>query len=99
MRAPPLAAMLARNVRRLGAPASVIVRSATSSSDLQVESGGPLWPPPVFHNSSGADDVVLQRERADALAGRREEGIEHGRRRDRDGRLADAAPESTGRHH
>ena len=43
--------------------------------------------------------MVLQRERADALAGRREEGIEHRRRRHRDGGLADAAPEAAGRHH
>jgi hypothetical protein len=34
-----------------------------------------------------------------ALAGRREDGVEHGGRRHRDGRLADAAPEAAGRHH
>src|SRR5262245_6703628 len=39
------------------------------------------------------DVVVLQRERAVALAGRREDGVEHGRRGDEDRRLADAAPE------
>src|SRR5262249_35063925 len=44
------------------------------------------------------DVVSLERERADALAGRREEGIEHGRRGDEDRRLTDAAPEAAGRH-
>src|ERR1700704_5388777 len=57
-----------------------------------------LWPPPLL-SSRHVDVVVLQRERADALAGRREVGVEHGRRRHRDGRLADAAPETTGWHH
>src|SRR5262249_16573455 len=44
------------------------------------------------------DVVSLERERADALAGRREEGIEHGRRSDEDCRLTDAAPEAAGWH-
>src|SRR5205823_6921146 len=48
--------------------------------------------------SRHVDVVVLQRERADALSGRREVGVHHGRRRHADGRLADAAPESAGRH-
>src|SRR6266705_3350980 len=43
--------------------------------------------------------VVLQRHRADALAGRPVERVQHRRRRDADRRLADSAPDgSTGRH-
>src|SRR6195256_6293901 len=43
--------------------------------------------------------VVLQRHRADALAGRPVERIQHRRRRDADRRLADAAPDrAAGRH-
>src|SRR6266571_7932798 len=43
--------------------------------------------------------VVLQRHRADALAGRPVEGVHHRRRGDADRRLADSAPHgSTGRH-
>src|SRR5262245_4063793 len=43
----------------------------------------------------GSDDaVILQRERADTLARRREIRVEHRGRRHRDGGLADAAPES-----
>src|SRR5215467_12687445 len=45
------------------------------------------------------DAVMLQRQGADALAGRREVGIQHRRRADRDGRLADAAPETARGHH
>src|SRR5262245_15999015 len=48
--------------------------------------------------SGERDVVVLERDRADALAGRREERVEHRRRRHEDGRLADAAPEAAGRH-
>src|SRR5262249_39187102 len=48
--------------------------------------------------SREVDVVSLERERADALAGRREEGIEHGRRGDEDRRFTDAAPEAAGRH-
>src|SRR5262249_7206423 len=48
---------------------------------------------------SGADVVVLQRERTNTFTSCREERIEHRRRRHRDGGLADAAPESAGRHH
>src|SRR5712691_3234787 len=43
--------------------------------------------------------VVLQRHRADALAGRPVEGVQHRRRRHADGGLADAAPDrASGRH-
>src|SRR6266700_6661050 len=43
--------------------------------------------------------VVLQRHRADALAGRPVERVQHRRRRDADRRLADAAPDlPPGRH-
>src|SRR5882724_340994 len=45
------------------------------------------------------DIEIRQRHRADALACRREVGVEHSRRRDGNCRLADAAPESTARHH
>src|SRR5262245_55303358 len=44
------------------------------------------------------DVVVLERERADPLARRPEVGVEHGGSRHADRRLADAAPEATGRH-
>src|SRR6185369_15421746 len=44
------------------------------------------------------DAVVLERERADALAGRRGERVEHRRRGHADRRLAHAAPEPAGRH-
>src|SRR5215213_3125061 len=47
--------------------------------------------------SRPAEVVVLERQVADALAGRGEDRVEHGRRRDRDRRLADAAPEAAGR--
>src|SRR3954468_12210967 len=49
---------------------------------------------PPSPSSGLAEVVVLQRQRADALARRREERVQHRRRRDRDGRLADAAPEA-----
>ena len=42
--------------------------------------------------------MVLQRERADALAGRGEERVEDRGRGHADRRLADAAPEPAGRH-
>src|SRR5437867_4528553 len=44
------------------------------------------------------DAVVLQRDRAEALAGRGEERVEDRRRGYADRRLADAAPEPAGRH-
>src|SRR5882672_7687074 len=43
--------------------------------------------------------VVLQRHRADALAGRLGERVQHRRRRDADRRLADAAPDWAARGH
>src|SRR5215831_5314490 len=51
-----------------------------------------------LRSSRERDIVVLQRDRADALARCRKERIEHGRRSHEDRRLADAAPESTRRH-
>ena len=45
------------------------------------------------------DIEIGQRHRTDALAGRGEVGVEHGRRSNGDCRLADAAPEATARHH
>src|SRR4051794_32449667 len=42
--------------------------------------------------------VVHQRHRADALAGGGEDRVEHGGGRNRNRRLADAAPEIAGRH-
>src|SRR6266851_7094461 len=54
---------------------------------------------PVKPDRSRPGEIVVhQRERADALAGRREDGIDHRRRRHADGRLADAAPKAAGRH-
>src|SRR5262245_9463807 len=65
--------------------------------------GGVLRPsgrPKAAAAASGhLDIVVLERERADALPGRLEEGIEHGRRGDADRRLADATPEAARWHH
>src|SRR5258708_27828526 len=56
----------------------------------------PFRPPPRI---SGECDVLIpQRHRTDSLSGCREVGIEHGRRRDADRRLADAAPEAAARH-
>src|SRR6516225_7822101 len=51
----------------------------------------PMRPPPGAF-SRHLDVVVLQRERADALARSLKERIEHGGRGDADRRLADAAP-------
>src|ERR1700758_1873480 len=51
-----------------------------------------------FASSRERDVVVLERDRSDTLAGCREERIEHGGGGDEDRRLADAAPESAGRH-
>src|SRR5665647_1257799 len=48
--------------------------------------------------SRDAEAVVFKRDGAIALAGRREDRVEHGWRRHADGRLADAAPEPAGRH-
>src|SRR2546430_8648637 len=59
------------------------------------ESGG--WPP-LSVSSGERDVVVLEREGADALAGRREIRVEHGGRGHEDGRLADTAPEVVRRH-
>ncbi len=42
--------------------------------------------------------MVLERERAVAFAGCREDRVEHRGRRHADRRLADAAPETSGRH-
>src|SRR5215211_7243874 len=44
----------------------------------------------------GAKVRILQRQGADALARRREDGVEDGGRGDRDRRLADPAPEPAG---
>src|SRR3954451_21869333 len=55
------------------------------------------WPP--RHVSGEGDVLVAQWHRTDAFARRREVRIEHRRRRDADGRLADAAPETAARHH
>src|SRR5207248_3121223 len=49
--------------------------------------------------SSEGDVLVAQRRRTDALARRREIGVEHRRCRDADSRLANTAPESAARHH
>src|SRR5215472_6666065 len=57
----------------------------------------PMRPPPRGV-SRHLDVVVLQRERADALARGLEERIEHGGRGDADRRLADATPETAGWH-
>ena len=46
--------------------------------------------------SCAAEIVQPQRQRADALAGRREDRVQHRWPADRDGRLADAAPEPSG---
>src|SRR6516162_9704713 len=51
-----------------------------------------------FASSRKRDVVVLQRERADALARGRKVRIEHGGRGDADRRLADATPETAGWH-
>ena len=50
-------------------------------------------PPHAFRRS-----VCFSGSCADALAGRGEDRVQHRRRRDRDRRLADAAPEAAGRH-
>src|SRR5215469_13216478 len=42
--------------------------------------------------------LILQRQRADALTGRREDRVKHRRGCDRDRRLPDATPEIAGRH-
>src|SRR5437667_3794634 len=54
--------------------------------------------PSVLRSSGDLQILVLQRERAVSLAGRREDGVEHGRRGYEDCRLADAAPEVVARH-
>jgi hypothetical protein len=46
-----------------------------------------------------AQVLVLQRQLADALAGGGEDGVQHRRRRHRDGGLAHAAPEAARGHH
>src|SRR5262250_1401796 len=51
-----------------------------------------------FVSSRERDVVVLQRERADALARSGKVRVEHGGRGDADRRLADAAPETAGWH-
>src|SRR5262249_39427128 len=56
----------------------------------------PGGPPPASHQ---LDAVVLERHRADALAGRLGVGVQHRRRRDADRRLADSAPDRATRRH
>ena len=56
------------------------------------------WKPAPPSRSGHRQTVLLEREGAIALAGRRGDGVEDGRRGDADGRLADAAPEAAGRH-
>src|SRR5690349_2545553 len=52
----------------------------------------------TFSRSGKYDIEIGQRHRTDALAGRGEVGVEHGRRSDGARRLADAAPEAAARH-
>src|SRR5579883_471883 len=54
---------------------------------------------PTLPHSSHRQAVVAQRERAVARARRVGDGVEHCRRRDADGRLADAAPDAAVRRH
>ena len=87
-------AELASAVARLGRVAA----GAVAARSGQKTERRPLRPPLAFRSGRGAscrlDVVVLQRNRADAPAGRREVGVEHGRRGHEDGGLADAAPEA-----
>src|SRR6185437_15836015 len=55
--------------------------------------------PPLPWRSGDLQVVVLQRERADALAGGPEVGVEDGRRGNQDGRLTDAAPRGVAARH
>src|SRR5829696_1275929 len=57
------------------------------------------WRAAAPEDSHLAEIVVLERQVADALAGRGEDRVEHGGRRHRDRRLADAAPEAARRDH
>src|SRR5215204_1271585 len=67
------------------------------SPDEVADAGRQLTYPRAARSRLGpAEVVVLERQVADALAGRGEDRVEHGRRRDRDRRLADAAPEAAG---
>src|SRR5690242_4273518 len=72
-------------------------------SEAGIESAAKAFPArsenAIAQASHQFNAVVLQRHRANALAGRPVESVQHGRRRDADRRLADAAPDRTARRH
>src|SRR3989449_4306580 len=66
-------------------------------SEAGIESAAKAFPARIENAIAQASHqfnaVVLQRHRADALAGRPVERVQHGRRREADRRLADSAPD------
>src|SRR5260370_26863707 len=80
-----------RHQRRLSASSGVARPSAPSGIERR-----PTRPPRSV--SSERNVLIAQRHRTDTLARCREVGVEHGRRRDADGRLADAPPKTAARH-
>src|SRR6266446_4049574 len=91
---PPTAATLARTERRSMCAMSFM--ASAGHAEQSRRSGG--LDDRRSRSSRRADAVVLQRDRAEALAGRRVDRVEHRRRRHPDRGLADAGPEAAGGH-
>src|SRR6202030_465972 len=86
-----------------GASAAVPTTGKLSHSSNANPGIEPTWPPQARRLSTAPASarpqiLVHQRQRAHPLAGGGEDRVQHRRRRDRDRRLADAAPEIAGRH-
>src|SRR3989449_3593673 len=92
--------MIRRPPRSTLFPYTTLFRSV---SEAGIESPAKAFPATNENASAQTSNqfnaVVLQRHRADALAGRPVERVQHRRRRDADRRLADSAPDrASGRH-
>src|ERR671910_376625 len=90
--AEPGIARTAWHPEQAAAPGGAAVSARAGAAPARTASASP-----AALTSRRAQVRILQRQGADALARRREDGVEHGRRGDRDRRLPDPAPEAAGR--